>query len=396
VDGRDAGDTGAVGPAVAGRGALRTVPAWTSDPVVEGEDDLDAFPLPPEARSAELEAVVAASGMTESPDVAAVLPVAADATEGDGVEFLSDDPEESIRRFHQKLGLVPAEPAAVVPVTAEVVAEGGGGEGDGGGPASGAAGGGGGKGRRRPFQIIDKPMTIFEHLDELRRRIMWAGLAFVAAMAVVLPFYNPIIDFLQRGYQAQSLAPMAAIYAVMRVTVMGGLVLASPVILYQAIAYIQPALTLKERRLLYSYLPASIGLLVAGVCFSLFVFEPILLRMGAHLIKNVPYDPSISEVINFGIGYSLPFGLLFELPIVITVLVALGVVTPELLIKNRRWAVLAIVVVAEMFTPPMDLFVTPSIIFVPLYGLYELSILLAKRAYRRRLREESAGFGDVA
>ncbi len=397
MGGRQAGEAGAgvAGPATVGLGSLRTVPAWTGD--AEGEDDLDAFPLPPEARREELASVVAASGVAEFPAPASPVEAPDAGAPADEPEFvLSDDPEESIRRFHQRLGLVPTEPAAIEPAVSEgaPIAGAGGGDGGGGGEeASPAAGGGGG--RRKRFQIVDQPMTIFEHLDELRRRIMWAGLAFVLAMAVVLPFYNQIINFLARGHPTQSLAPMAEIYAVMRITVMGGIVLSSPVILYHAIAYVMPALTPKERRLLFNYLPGALGLGVAGMCFALFVFEPVLLRMGSTLIRHVKYDPSISEVINFGIGYTFPFGLLFELPIVISVLVALGVVTPELLIHNRRWAVLAIVVVAEMFTPPMDLIVTPSIIFVPLYGLYELSIVLSKRAYRRRLRQEDANGGIV-
>lgn len=412
MDGRDAGTPGAVPPAVVGRPALRTVPAWTDAPDLGGEDDLDAFPLPAEARMAELAAMVAASGQVEdaparvTPEpvetvvpgavalVAEPLPLAAPAPVADLV------PDESIRRFHQELGLIPAAEGEAagqdVPEADLQVTQTGDGGGSGDVPEGGSApAGGGGRRRRRPLQVVDTPMTVFEHLDELRRRIMWAVLAFLLCTAATFPLINPIVNWARHGYNVQQIGPMEGIFAGMRIMLLGGLVLSSPVLIYQAIAYVLPALTPKERRLLYGYLPAGLLLFVAGTAFGLLVFEPVLLRMSAHFIANVTYDPSISKVVDFLMSYSLPFGLLFELPIVMSIVVRLGLLTPQAMIAGRRWAVIACVVVAEAFTPPMDLIVTPMMIFIPLYGLYEASIILAKRAYRQRLRDEAQAAAEV-
>lgn len=391
---------------------MGAVPAWTPASVAagcEGEDELDAFPLPAEARGEELREVAAAAGDgedgqadAESQETAlAVLdpePLASAGSDADGagaagpeplaagVDDVGDDPEGAIRRFHQEIGLVPAttavEPVVAAPVEVEAGAGGGGGIRAGrGGPAAAGAGGG----RRRPV-IVDHPMTIFEHLDELRTRLMWAALAFVLGTAATFPFMSQIIHFAVNGNHVVAIHPLENIYAGLRVVVLGGLILGSPVILYQIIAYVLPALTGGERRMLYTYLPAALVLFLLGVLFGLTVFEPLAIKMSQAFLPWVKQTPTLSNYINYLIGYSLPFGALFEFPVVVSIVVRLGLLTPQALVANRRWAAMGCLVVAVMFAPPLDFIVTPSIIFIPLYGLYELSIVIARRAYRQRLQ----------
>ena len=394
---------------------MGAVPAWTPASVAagcEGEDDLDAFPLPAEARSEEMREIAAAAGEGEAdadtqetalavldPEPLAPAGAEADAAGEAGPEPLDGsadaagaDPEGALHRFHQEMGLVPA-PTALAPVVgapAEAGAGGGGGRAVGrGGPAAGGAGGD----RRRPM-IVDRPMTIFEHLDELRTRLMWAALAFVLGTAATFPFMSQIIHFAVNGNHVVAIHPLENIYAGLRVVVLGGLILGSPVILYQAIAYVLPALTGGERRMLYMYLPAALVLFLLGVLFGLLVFEPLAIKMSEAFLPWVKQTPTLSNYINYLIGYSLPFGALFEFPVVVSIVVRLGLLTPQALVANRRWAAMGCLVVAVMFAPPLDFIVTPSIIFIPLYGLYELSIVIARRAYRQRLRamaDEEAG-----
>jgi len=381
--------------------ATATVLAWSVGGESEGEDELDAFPLPSAARSQELIAVSVAAGQPDQPTSAVTVleaePLVEPAQEPSADVLATEDPAEAIRRFHRQIGLAPAEPVDVVesPEAAPGGEDAGGDDGSGGGAAVPAGAGDGG--RRRRLEIVDKPMTIFEHLDELRKRIVWAGLAFVLGVAVTFPFIGRILIYATNGAQVQSIQPLEPLYAGLRIAVLGGLILGSPVILYQVIAYVLPALTGGERRILYTYLPATMVLFVIGLSFGLFVFEPLVVKMSTEFLRWVPYHPSLSSYVNFIIGYSLPFGLLFQLPVIMSILVRLGIVTPAALIAGRRWAAMGALVVAVMFAPPLDFIVTPSIIFVPLYGLYELSIVVAKRAYRQRLRDQAAaGDGEAS
>lgn len=384
MGGRDAGNPGS--------GASRIAPAWSEETDGEGEDDLDAFPLPAAARAEELETVTAAAG-EQSPAATAVA--VAEREPDVDVTLPAASPDEAIRRFHQEIGLVPAAPAEVIETTADLVDGGGGDGGDGGG--TGASDGAHSDGRRRrTLEIVDHPMTIFEHLDELRKRIMWAGLAFIIGTATTFPFIGRILHYASDGSKLIAIHPLETLYAGLRIAVLGGLVLGSPVILYQIIAYVLPALTRKERRILYTYLPSTLVLFIIGLSFGLFVFEPVVVTMAKDFLPWVTYTPSLSNQVNFLIGYSLPFGVLFEMPVIVSVVVRIGMLTPQALIAGRRWAAMGALVVAVMFAPPLDFIVTPTIIFVPLYGLYELSILVAKRAYRQRLREQNDEGGQAA
>jgi sec-independent protein translocase protein TatC len=353
-----------------------------------GEDGLDPFPLP-QLRAEEVRAIEAAAGVPLPPPPAAGVPdiVAVEPKGGDAPSL----PEEAIARFHREIGLVPAAPAEAAEPAPE-----GGGSGDGGsdgeGPPAAPAGGPGRRKRRSIWDIEDRPMTIYEHLDELRRRILWAGLAFVAGTAATLPFLVHIVRAAARGMDLLAIGPIEPLTVAMKLAVLGGLVLGSPVILYQLVAYIFPALTRQERRILLTFLPAAVLLFVAGTVFGLAVVEPVVLRMARGLFPSdlVKVEPTLANWFNYTIGFSVPFGLLFELPVVVAVLARVGIVTPDTLARGRRWALLASVVVAVMFAPPLDVIVTPSLIALPLYGLYELSIQVARLAYRSPDQQDGA------
>ena len=354
----------------------------------EGEDDLDAFPLPTEARLQEIRDIAAVTGHKGAESATTPGPVSTSAVQGS-----AEPVDEAIARFHREIGLLPRdEPEATVPAIAVVPAGGDGGSGDGGDPPPEPEGDGNeGRRRRRLIEIEDRPMTIFEHLDELRRRLVWAGLAFVVGTGLTLPFIIRILRWSIHNKMQTLLvtSPLEPMVAGVKLAILGGFVLGSPVILYQAIAYILPALTRKERRLLFSYLPAALVLFCAGTAFGILVFEPLALHMAQTFLPSslINYQPTLTHWINYLISFSVPFGLLFELPVIVSILVKLGIIVPQTLAAGRRWAFLTAIVIAVMFAPPLDFIVTPTVVALPLYGLYELSIFVARIAYRQRLRE---------
>lgn len=250
-------------------------------------------------------------------------------------------------------------------------------------------------GRRRgragnsPATIHDgmAEMTLVEHLDELRRRLITAIIpwlllciaGFFAAGRVLAALKGPV-------EQLVILSPGEGFLIHLRLGIYLGTALASPVILYQAVAFVQPALTRQERRQLLLSLPAAFLLLLLGVAFGYWVILPFVLKFflsftGPDLVPLI----SVSSYVSFVIGTVAPFGIVFQLPVVVWITSRLGVIDHHLLRRIRRWAIFIIFVVAGFLTPP-DL-VSQVLMAVPLLILYELSILLARAGARQRARE---------
>lgn len=228
-------------------------------------------------------------------------------------------------------------------------------------------------------------MSVFEHLEELRRRLFIALAALLAATAVSFGFAGRVLAFLERplgGLPLHYLHPLEPLFALVKIAVATGLVFASPVILYQAIAFVLPALTERERRLMFAYLPTAVLLFVAGLAFGFFVFVPLVI--GTMLRFSGPGLQAmltIGQYTSFLLSFMLPFGVVFELPVVVVLLVKLGVLTPAALAAGRKWAVLVAALVAAIFAPPDP--VTPVIMAAPIYALYEISLWVARLAARR-------------
>lgn len=376
--------------------ALRTVLAWSEITASEGEDDLEPFPFAGDAEAEEDEAGAEVEAEADGEQVpAAVGAGTVDATPpgwgedvGDGMGIAGVRPVEAAVPLATLAERLPA----TLPSARTTAGVGGGGGGDGGAGHGASSSGGGGERRRGFIEIIDKPMTIFEHLDELRRRLLWAVFSFVAGTALTFAFIAQVLRFTERpllamGVQLHATAPMETLFGSVELAAVGGVLIGSPIIIYQAVMYILPALTRKERNILFSYLPATSLLFAAGLAFGYFVFEPVALAVATRYLRSIVIPIyTLTNWIHFLIEYSLPFGAIFELPVVCAVLTRLGVLTPEFLIKGRRVAIFGAVVVGEIFSPPADFIFTPSLIALPIIGLYEVSIMVSKVAYRQRLR----------
>jgi sec-independent protein translocase protein TatC len=245
-------------------------------------------------------------------------------------------------------------------------------------------------------------MPFLDHLEELRWRIIWSLLALFVGMVIgfvlvtqidiIALLARPIAPFLQ-GAKLVYTHPGDPFGILIKVALAVGLVVASPVILYQAWAFVAPALYPHEKRLVFPAIVGAVALFVAGVALAYFIVLPLTLRFLLGLATgSLQSMISAADYFGFAISMSLAFGFAFELPIVIVLLSALGIVTPQFLVRYRRHAVVVVIVAAALLTPGSDI-TSLLALSVPLYLLYELSIVLAmgihRRRERRRLRLEA-------
>ena len=248
-------------------------------------------------------------------------------------------------------------------------------------------------------------MPFLDHLEELRWRIVKMLLALIVAFMVSMTvsmnvdviwwIVHPILPYLH-GQKLIVTHPMEKFTILLQIAGGLGVVMASPVIAYQIWAFLAPALMPKERRVIIPVLVGAAFLFLVGVATSVFVFVPI--TMG--LVEGIQTEAvqsliSLSEYVSFLFSISLAFGVMFEVPILILLLTALGLVTPKLLAKYRRHAFVIGLIACEIITPG-DLIISTLILFVPVYGLYELSILLSWMIFRRRLKHERAAEENAA
>jgi sec-independent protein translocase protein TatC len=248
-------------------------------------------------------------------------------------------------------------------------------------------------------------MPFLDHLEELRQRLFWiigAVLLGVVVAFVVLQKVD-VIGFLQQplapylhGQKLVYTHPSDPFKIVLNASFVLGLLLASPVVVYQAWAFFGPALYPHEKRMVVPVGIGALALFLAGVALSFYVVLPFTLGFLLNF-QSEALQPMItaSEYFGFEIAMSLTFGVVFELPILIVALTALGIVTPQFLNKYRRHAIVLCVVGAAFITPGAD----PTSLFalaIPLYFLYELSVVLATFVHRRRLRREAAREAEEA
>jgi sec-independent protein translocase protein TatC len=242
-------------------------------------------------------------------------------------------------------------------------------------------------------------MPFLDHLEELRWRIIYSLVAVIVCVGV--GFYlsvrydvvgllaRPIIPLIPE-HKLVYTHPSEGFTVILNAAMTFGLVLASPVVIYQIWAFLAPALHQHEKRIGIGVLFSGVFLFVAGAALAYFVVVPLALPWlfgfaGPSLVPLITAE----DYFSFIFAMVLTFGLSFELPIVVLALAALGIVTPQLLSKYRRHAVVVIVIIGAFLTPG-DMVWTTIALAVPLYLLYELSVLAAYMIYRRRQKKNNA------
>lgn len=233
-------------------------------------------------------------------------------------------------------------------------------------------------------------MTLVQHLDELRRRLIISAIAVAVGSVAGFVFYRPILDFLQEPYReaVESLpntitedlivtTPTEPFLAFLKIGLFTGLMLALPVILYQVWRFITPGLTVRERRLAIPFVLSSLVLFAGGTVFAFAILPRGLAFLFSFGGDSLVPLLTIDRYLSFLFFLILAFGLSFELPLVLLFLTGIRVITSAQLRRWRRYAALGTVIFAAVATPTQDPY-TMLLMWVPLYLLYEGAILVAR------------------
>jgi sec-independent protein translocase protein TatC len=228
---------------------------------------------------------------------------------------------------------------------------------------------------------FDDRMTLVEHLDELRTRIIFSGIVLVLAIALCFWQNGLLLDIarepLPSDQELTTLSPTEPFFITIRLSIYAGLLLSLPVLLYQVYAFVLPAFSPSEKRVVLPLLLSVPFLFIAGVVFAYYVVMPAALDFLLGFNSD-DFDTQLraGEYIGFFALTEIAVGLLFQIPVGVIAVTRLGIVTPQQLAHNRRYALLIIAVLA-MLLPGTDP-VTMLISMLPLYVLFEFSLLLAR------------------
>lgn len=233
----------------------------------------------------------------------------------------------------------------------------------------------------------DKEMNLVGHLSELRNRIIVTGLFFIAFFIIGFIYIKEIYGFFEKdiNFQLTITSPGDIIWIYITMAGIIGLVGTLPVFCLQLWIFIKPALTKKERRVSLSYIPAVFFLFLFGLAFGYIMFIklilPFLLSLNDGMFNELF---TVEKYFRFLFRITIPFALLFEIPVVIMFLTSLGIVTSKFLKKMRKYAYFILLIVAALVTPP-DIFLQ-LIIAIPLFILYEISVYLSSIVEKGKIR----------
>ncbi|MBR4696563.1 MAG: twin-arginine translocase subunit TatC [Selenomonadaceae bacterium] len=240
-------------------------------------------------------------------------------------------------------------------------------------------------GEEQPEELPeDGSMSLVKHLEELRSRIIRSLIAVGIGSGVAYYFIDDIMHWLTLPVgKLYYMQPSEAFFTYLKVAVAAGFLLALPVVFYHVWRFFLPALTRQERRVIALVVPASVVLFFCGLAFSFFFVLPAAVRffMG---FGNEELEAmfSVNRYFDFIITFVLPFGFVFELPLVITILGKLGIVGSGFLGKHQRTVVFLSFVIGAIITPTPDVF-TQSMLALPMIALYEVGYLIVKYILRK-------------
>ncbi len=272
----------------------------------------------------------------------------------------------------------------------------------------------------QPDEIEDSSAPLIEHLAELRNRLIHSVVAFLIGMVICFTVATPIFNFLtaplcqvlaERGQDCDLIfiSPQEGFFVAIKVSLLGGFMLSFPYIGLQMWRFVAPGLYKSEKGAFLPFLIASPFMFVLGASFAFYVVTPLAydfflgfqqfgaegeaVSSDAAAPLSVVFQGSAQEYLNLTIKFIVAFGLCFQLPVLLTLMGKAGLVSAEGLGGVRKYAVVGILVLAALVTPP-DV-ITQVILFVVVYGLYEVSILLVRRVEtKREERLRAEGYYD--
>jgi len=237
--------------------------------------------------------------------------------------------------------------------------------------------------RTKPVQ--DEPIGLLEHIEELRRRLLISLVALAIGTAAGLFVGERVIQFLTIPIgglaNLQSIEITENVGVFMRVSLLAGFILALPVIFYQLLRFILRGLTPRETRGVLTAIPAAVILFLGGAAFSYYVMLPSAIPFLTQFL-GVETRPRLSNYVNFITDLIFWMGISFEMPLLVFILAKFKIVTARVLLKQWRYALIIIAILAAVITPTVDP-VNMALLMAPLLALYFLSILFAAIANRK-------------
>jgi sec-independent protein translocase protein TatC len=238
----------------------------------------------------------------------------------------------------------------------------------------------------------EKMQPLTDHLEELRRRIIWILLSFVVSLIVSFIYsvdiFNLIRDNAFQHLPINTLNPGDPLKIFMQISFILSFVFTSPIILYHIWQFVRPGLKREEQRAALMYIPAAIGLFLIGLAFGYFVIFRYMITFMTSLNRQMGIQEmyGVYEAFSFLFNITFPVALFFELPVIVLFLTRIRLLSPQLLKKARRLAYLVIVIIGAVITPP-DV-ISNILVAIPLILLYEISIGISAWLYRRLEQEE--------
>ena len=245
----------------------------------------------------------------------------------------------------------------------------------------------------------DAKMPFLAHLDELRKRLIVSFSAIGIGFVLVFNLRERFIQYLQwplttdvvmghrfpfLGFQHKppiakltALGPAETLWTHFKVAFIAGLLVAIPVVLYELWRFIAPGLLPKERRFALPFVALSTAFFFLGVAFCFFIVLPMALQFLLTFDPSIQQTPRFSEYVDFILKFLLAFGVIFELPLAMVIAARIGIVTPQFLSRNRKYAILVNFIIAAILTPTPDVF-NQCLMALPMCVLYEVGILAAR------------------
>lgn len=227
--------------------------------------------------------------------------------------------------------------------------------------------------------------TIIEHLEELRKSLIISVTAIIIAAVFAFYYSEQILSIIMSPLSALNenlvvTGVTEAFFVKLKLSFIAGFIIAFPIVVWAIWRFVKPALYPHERKYIYILFPITVALFAGGVLFAYFGILKLVLNFFIYIAgENLDTMFKVDQYVSFVLAFTLPFGIVFELPVVVFFLSKLGLITYEAMARNRKYALLVIVVLAAALTPGPDPF-SQMMMAVPVYLLYEISIWISKAA----------------
>ena len=254
--------------------------------------------------------------------------------------------------------------------------------------------------RSESAALEDGGMSVWDHIGELRKRIIITFIVFAVGLVGGLFGAQPLFDYLVSAAPTEHLelnafSPWDAIAIYMKFAVLISFLVAIPFGFYQLWAFVKPGLAIPEQKATIRYIPGALVMFLIGLSFAYFVVFPLAYHFTERITETMGLKQTygLTQYFSFLFNLLIPISLLFELPLVIMFLTRIGILKPQILRKMRRVAWFIMIIIGVTITPP-DV-ISDLLVAIPLVILYEFSVMLSLRAYRKRTAAHEAAEAAV-